>query len=168
MVMASTTTLASPQDSDAWALLALKEATAIPAKQKESAPCDNVSDSVNADGESISVSASVDNNPQHPEGGTDSDSPVNLFDKYHPHLQFIERDTGGKVNGHLKAPIAKLKGKDFEFLVRQDRLVIGRNSSTKGRYLLISTILDHSTMGGTKRQLGTIFFSIYVYVLRRS
>ena len=148
MVMASTTTLASPQDSDAWALLALKEATATPAKQqKESGPCDNVSDSVNnADGESISVSASVENNPRHPEGGTDNDSPVNLFDKYHPHLQFIERDTGGKVNGHLKAPIAKLKGKEFEFLVRQDRLVIGRNSSTKGRYLLISTILGHSTM----------------------
>ena len=45
MVMASTTALASPQDSDAWALLALKEATATPPKQKEFATCDNVSDS---------------------------------------------------------------------------------------------------------------------------
>lgn len=29
-------------------------------------------------------------------------------------------------------PIAKLQGKEFEYLVRQNRLVIGRNSSTRG------------------------------------
>ena len=32
----------------------------------------------------------------------------------------------------LKVPIAKLQGKDFEYMVRQHRLVIGRNSSTGG------------------------------------
>ena len=130
--MASTTALASPQDSDAWALLALKEATASPAKQqRESIPCDGTEDSINnVAGESMCVSATVENNAGHSDGGTSS--PSYLLENIHPHLQFTERDTSGKINGHLKVPIAKLKGKEFEFLVRQNRLVIGRNSSTKG------------------------------------
>ena len=130
--MASTTTLSSPQDSDAWALLALKEATASPAKQhREPVPCDIMDGSINnVAGESICVSATVENNAGNSDGGTNS--PSNSFENVHPHLQFTERGTAGKINGHLKVPIAKLKGKEFEFLVRQNRLVIGRNSSTKG------------------------------------
>ena len=33
---------------------------------------------------------------------------------------------------NVRAPIAKIHGKDFEYLVRQNRVVIGRNSSTQG------------------------------------
>ncbi len=130
--MASTTTLSSPQDSDAWALLALKEATASPAKQqREPVPCDIMDGSINnVAGESICVSATVENNAVNSDGGTNS--PSNSVENVHPHLQFTERGAAGKINGHLKVPIAKLKGKEFEFLVRQNRLVIGRNSSTKG------------------------------------
>eukprot|EP00091_Calanus_sinicus_P007474 TRINITY_DN18536_c0_g1_i1.p1 TRINITY_DN18536_c0_g1~~TRINITY_DN18536_c0_g1_i1.p1 ORF type:complete len:138 (-),score=7.05 TRINITY_DN18536_c0_g1_i1:71-484(-) len=39
------------------------------------------------------------------------------------------------VNGNnqiSKTPIAKIQGKEFEYLVRQSRVVIGRNSSTQG------------------------------------
>ena len=31
-----------------------------------------------------------------------------------------------------RPPLAKIQGKEFEFLVRQDRILIGRNSSTRG------------------------------------
>ena len=127
--MASTTTLSSPQDSDAWALLSLKESAASPAKQQREA-CVSLEDSINnvAHQESICVSATVDNNAGDgiSDGGTSS--PENV----HPQLQFTEKGGSDKINGHTKAPIAKLKGKEFEFLVRQERLVIGRNSSTKG------------------------------------
>ena len=133
--MASTTTLSSPQDSDAWALLALKEATNSPAKHhqasREHVPCDVMVDSINnVANESICVSATVENNANNSDG--EAGSPSNSVENVHPHLQFTERGTGGKLNGHSKTPIAKLKGKEFEFLVRQNRLVIGRNSSTKG------------------------------------
>ena len=39
------------------------------------------------------------------------------------------------VNGNhriTKTPIAKISGKDFEYLVRQSQTIIGRNSSTHG------------------------------------
>lgn len=39
------------------------------------------------------------------------------------------------VNGNnqiTKTPIAKISGKEFEYLVRQSKVVIGRNSSTQG------------------------------------
>ena len=39
------------------------------------------------------------------------------------------------VNGNnqiSKTPIAKISGKEFEYLVRQSKVVIGRNSSTQG------------------------------------
>ena len=131
--MASTTALASPQDSDAWALLALKEATASPAKQQRESSGSAGGVPSNTHTESLSVSASVENNDGNLQGETNSSSENNLPDNFHPHLQFTERGTGGgETNGHHKAPIAKLKGKEFEFLVRQNRLVIGRNSSTKG------------------------------------
>ena len=130
--MASTTTLSSPQDSDAWALLALKEATASPAKpQREIITHDVMDGSINnVASESICVSATVENHAGNSDGSTNS--PSNSFENVHPHLQFTEKGTDAKINGHLKVPIAKLKGKEFEFLVRQNRLVIGRNSSTKG------------------------------------
>ena len=132
----STTTLSSPQDSDAWALLSLKESAASPTKQHRE-PCVTVEESINnvAHHESICVSATVENNA----GGGNSDggtsSPSNSLENVHPQLQFTEKGGSDKINGHTKAPIAKLKGKEFEFLVRQERLVIGRNSSTKGRQI---------------------------------
>ena len=60
--MASTTTLSSPQDSDAWALLALKDATASPARQhRDPIPCEAMEDSINnVVSESICVSATVE------------------------------------------------------------------------------------------------------------
>lgn len=42
----------------------------------------------------------------------------------------------------LSCPIAKLQGKEFEYLVRQTRLVIGRNSSTRGD---VDVNMGHST-----------------------
>ena len=79
--------------------------------------------------------ATVENNA----GGGNSDggisSPSNSLENVHPQLQFTEKGGSDKINGHTKAPIAKLKGKEFEFLVRQERLVIGRNSATKGRQI---------------------------------
>ena len=130
----STTTLSSPQDSDAWALLSLKESASSPTKQHRE-PCVAVEDSINnvAHHESICVSATVDNNTNcggTSDGGTSS--PSNSLENVHPQLQFTEKGGRDKLNGHTRAPIAKLKGKEFEFLVRQERLVIGRNSSTKG------------------------------------
>jgi forkhead box protein K len=42
-------------------------------------------------------------------------------------------NVGGVMTvGHKMAPIAKIQGKEFEYLVRQSRTVIGRNSSTQG------------------------------------
>ena len=38
--------------------------------------------------------------------------------------------------------IAKVKGRDFEYLVRQNRLVIGRNSTTRGD---VDVNMGHST-----------------------
>ena len=81
-----TSAVSGPRDSDAWALLALKEAAAAP----PASPPDD-------DG-----------------GGGGGNS----------HYSFHGR--------HLRAPIAKIQGKEFEYLVRQNRLIIGRNSSTKG------------------------------------
>ena len=46
-----------------------------------------------------------------------------------PAAATMEIDVKSKGNGR---PIAKLQGKEFEYLVRQNRLVIGRNSSTRG------------------------------------
>ena len=141
MIMASTTTLTSPQDSDAWALLALKEATASPAKQaRDPISTDAAADSINnVVSESICVSATVENNTGHSNG--ESTSPSNSPENVHPQLQFTEKGSSGKINGHLQAPIAKLKGKEFEFLVRQNRLVIGRNSTTKGIFPLLDVSL---------------------------
>lgn len=45
-------------------------------------------------------------------------------------------------NHKMKTPIAKLQGKEFEYLVRQNRLVIGRNSSTRGD---VDVNMGHST-----------------------
>ncbi len=42
----------------------------------------------------------------------------------------------------LSQPIARLQGKGFEYLVRQNRLVIGRNSSTRGD---VDVNMGHST-----------------------
>ena len=142
----STTTLSSPQDSDAWALLSLKESAASPTKQHNREPCVTVlEDSINnvAHHESICVSATVENNTNCGGGTSDggTSSPSNSLENVHPQLQFTEKGGRDKLNGHTKAPIAKLKGKEFEFLVRQERLVIGRNSSTKGtrnKYFLFS------------------------------
>ena len=77
----------SPRDSDAWALLALKDATP---------PAANGTNGANA-------------------------------------------SNGKRVRQH---PIAKVQGKEFEYLVRQDRLVIGRNSSTRGD---VDVNMGHST-----------------------
>ena len=46
-----------------------------------------------------------------------------------------DRDRGGGGGGDRdRGPpaIAKIQGKEFEYLVRQDRVVIGRHSSTRG------------------------------------
>lgn len=50
--------------------------------------------------------------------------------------------TSGVNNGNRNRPIAKLQGKEFEYLVRQDRLIIGRNSSTRGD---VDVNMGHST-----------------------
>jgi forkhead box protein K len=85
-----------PRDSDAWALLALKESAAAPPAPPASPPDD--------DG-----------------GGHFS----NAF------------------NGrHLRSPIAKIQGKEFEYLVRQNRVIVGRNSSTKGE---VDVNMGHSS-----------------------
>ena len=39
---------------------------------------------------------------------------------------------GGSQQYVSKSPIAKIQGKEFEYSVRQARVVIGRNSSTQG------------------------------------
>ena len=77
----------APQDSDAWALLALKESAPAPMAAPE----------------------------------------VTL---------------GGRSQPQHRQPIAKLQGKEFEYLVRQNRLVIGRNSSTRGE---VDVNMGHST-----------------------
>ncbi len=57
-------------------------------------------------------------------------------------------DCGGVGVGDVAArathphPIAKLQGREFEYLVRQTRLVIGRNSSTRGE---VDVNMGHST-----------------------
>lgn len=38
----------------------------------------------------------------------------------------------GNLKENVRAPIAKIQGKEFEYLVRQNRVVVGRNSSTQG------------------------------------
>jgi forkhead box protein K len=43
---------------------------------------------------------------------------------------------------HRSTPIAKVQGKEFEYLVRQQRLIIGRNSSTKGE---VDVNMGHSS-----------------------
>ena len=96
----ASTTLSSPQDCDAYALLALREATVHPpappvaAEQREEASA--------------------------PNGGVEGDD----------------------EDKNPRQPIAKLNGKEFEYLVRQNRLVIGRNSSTRGD---VDVNMGHST-----------------------
>ncbi len=92
-----TVAMASPlraHDSDAWALLALKDASAA--------------NSV------VTAAATSSNDALSPSATTGSSSSC---------------DERAKP---LRQPIAKLQGKEFEYLVRQSRLVIGRNSSTRG------------------------------------
>lgn len=84
-----------PRDSDAWALLALKESAAAPPAS-----------------------------PPDDDGGG-----------------------GGHFNNafngrHLRSPIAKIQGKEFEYLVRQQRVIVGRNSSTKGE---VDVNMGHSS-----------------------
>lgn len=50
-------------------------------------------------------------------------------------------NSNGRAQIH-RHPIAKLQGKEFEYLVRQNRLIIGRNSSTKGE---VDVNMGHST-----------------------
>ena len=78
--------ISSSRDSDAWALLALKDSAAAP---PPASPPDD--------------------------GGGGNGVHFNNFQ-----------------SRHLRSPIAKIQGKEFEYLVRQNRLIIGRNSSTKG------------------------------------
>lgn len=76
--------MGSPQDSDAWALLALKDSN----HQLASSP--------NSSGSSIN---------QPPVHGPNSDK---------------------------GPPLAKIQGRDFDSLMCKDRILIGRNSSTRG------------------------------------
>ncbi|TRY69110.1 hypothetical protein TCAL_12887 [Tigriopus californicus] len=87
----------APQDSDAWALLALKE----------------------------------------PSGPVKSKSPIKAME--------VPDEDG--FDGRLREPIAKLQGKEFEYLVRQNRLIIGRNSSTRGD---VDVNMGHSTFVSRK------------------
>jgi hypothetical protein len=96
-MMAST--VSSPQECDAWALLSLKDANnSLPAPSPTSSSSPSAS-SYTSKNEKMSLSAT----PPRANG-----------------------------NGTQRPPIAKVQGKDFEYLVRQDRLLIGRNSSTRG------------------------------------
>ena len=89
--------MGSPQDqSDAWALLALKDNAAL-----------HHNNSGNSGLASPSPSSSAS-----------------------PSLK-AESGNGSNGNGQ-RSPLAKIQGKEFEFLVRQDRILIGRNSSTRG------------------------------------
>ena len=87
--------MGSPQDSDAWALLALKDA--------------------NNHHNVVGMSPGTQTSSSSPASGSGS-----LKNNEPPPLP------GGPP------PIAKIQGKEFEFLVRQDRVVIGRHSSTRG------------------------------------
>eukprot|EP00095_Tigriopus_kingsejongensis_P006136 maker-scaffold98_size375582-snap-gene-2.43 protein:Tk06136 transcript:maker-scaffold98_size375582-snap-gene-2.43-mRNA-1 annotation:"forkhead box protein k2" len=87
----------APQDSDAWALLALKD--------------------------SITT--------------VKSRSPIKA----------MELPSDDNCAHRLREPIAKLQGKEFEYLVRQNRLVIGRNSSTRGE---VDVNMGHSTFVSRK------------------
>ncbi len=84
----------APQDSDAWALLALKESGG---------------DGGGGRSQLATMGTTTTTRPSQPQ---------------HRH------------------PIAKLQGKEFEYLVRQNRLVIGRNSSTRGE---VDVNMGHST-----------------------
>ena len=81
----------APQDSDAWALLALKDSAPAPMAAPE---------------------------------------------------QRMAPDSTSRHQQQHRQPIAKLHGKEFEYLVRQNRLVIGRNSSTRGD---VDVNMGHST-----------------------
>ena len=87
-----TSAVNGPRDSDAWALLALKDSAAAPPASP----------------------------PDDGGGG--------MYNSFH--------------GRHLRSPIAKIQGKEFEYLVRQNRLIIGRNSSTKGE---VDVNMGHSS-----------------------
>ena len=89
----------SPQDRDAWALLALKDAN-------HHASAAAVGGLASPTPSSSSPSASVSS--------------------------IKNENNSSNQHGSSSQPIAKIQGKEFEFLVRQDRILIGRNSSTKG------------------------------------
>jgi len=92
--------MGSPQDSDAWALLALKDANNMHHRDAVGmSPSRQTST-----GSSPASGSSLKNNDNTP-----------LSDR-----------------GGGPPAIAKIQGKEFEYLVRQDRVVIGRHSSTRG------------------------------------
>jgi len=92
--------MGSPQDSDAWALLALKDANNMHHRDAVGmSPSRQTST-----GSSPASGSSLKNNDNTPLSDRGSGPPA----------------------------IAKIQGKEFEYLVRQDRVVIGRHSSTRG------------------------------------
>jgi hypothetical protein len=95
------------QDSDAWALLALKESNT-----------ENNNHRMAAMAEAAAIHSTVT-----PPGK----------------IRLTGTSTSKQQHRH---PIAKLQGKEFEYLVRQNRLVIGRNSSTRGE---VDVNMGHST-----------------------
>ena len=88
--------MGSPQDSDAWALLALKDA--------------------NNHHNVVGMSPGTQTSSSSPASGSGS----------------LKNNEPPPLPGGNPPPIAKIQGKEFEFLVRQDRVVIGRHSSTRG------------------------------------
>ncbi len=117
----------SPQDSDdAWALLSLKD----PSKATMPAPASSAS----PNSANTSPNSSMTNNSSKNES-MGSNSINDIDDRKPPTGLNLERD-------HARPPIAKLQGKDFEYLVRQDRLLVGRNSSTRGE---VDVSMGHSS-----------------------
>ena len=86
-----------PSESDALALLALKESSTTSSPMLSPSAAEAAAAAANSEG---------------------------------PVPKVCETEHG--IKGRLRHPIAKLQGKEFEYLVRQNRLVIGRNSSTRG------------------------------------
>ena len=87
----------SPQDSDAWALLSLKDSNNMPSPTR------------------TIMSTSMNSSPMSKPDGISNG--------------------GGSHGGQshsLKSPLAKISNKDFDFLMKQNRIIIGRHSSTRG------------------------------------
>ena len=113
----------APQEKDALALLALKDATdhsVQPPPAGTAEPMDQTID----DGANGKVSPDT---TTRGDGGNSKSSTSSAG------------SSGGDTHDR---PIAKIKGKEFEYLVRKDRLVIGRNSSSGGD---VDVNMGHST-----------------------